>query len=86
MFITSSSDAGASRPPTELAHMKPHGICKIPKGSVDEDSVWVKYENGDELDIRESQYRSRGYEPPFEELPVCNDIARCLKGAPGFSL
>jgi hypothetical protein len=71
MFITSSSDAGASRPPWSFAHMKPHGICKIPKGSVNEDSVWVKYENGDELDIRESQYRSRGYEPPFEELPIC---------------
>jgi hypothetical protein len=51
--------------------MRPRGICKIPKGWVNEDSVWVQYGDGAELDIRESQYRSRGYEPPFEELPIC---------------
>jgi hypothetical protein len=47
------------------------GRCKIKDGWTTQDSVIVKYEDGTENDIPESQYRSLGYQPPVEKLPEC---------------
>jgi hypothetical protein len=41
--------------------MEPHGIYRERNG-------WGTHEH-QELDMAEDRYRTRGYEPPFDELP-----------------
>jgi hypothetical protein len=45
------------------------GIFRIKDGFATEHSAWVRYDDANELEISETQYRSQDYEPPFEELP-----------------
>ena len=47
------------------------GICKIKDGWVDEDSVWVRYDDGKKLEIPASQYAQEGYKPALALLPEC---------------
>lgn len=47
----------------------PKGLFKIKDGLATEHSVWVRYDDGKELEVSETQYRNQGYTPPFEELP-----------------
>jgi hypothetical protein len=44
------------------------GLFRIENGWGTEHSVWVRYADGKELEIPESQYRADGYQPPFEDL------------------
>jgi hypothetical protein len=50
--------------PTAVAR----GICKIKNGWGAQDSVWVQYGASVKFEISEHQYRTKGHEPPFEEL------------------
>ena len=47
------------------------GICKIKNGWANQDSVWVRYDEGQKLEIPEDKYRAAGHQPPFEQLPEC---------------
>jgi hypothetical protein len=49
--------------------MEPHGIYRERNGWGTQHSVRVKYDEHQELDMAEDRYRTRGYEPPFDELP-----------------
>lgn len=46
-----------------------HGLYRIKNGWVNQHSVIVKNENGDEFEISETQYRDRDYAPSFDDLP-----------------
>jgi hypothetical protein len=48
---------------------EPRGIYRERKGWGDQDSVRVKYDEHQELDLPEDRYRNRGYQPPFDQLP-----------------
>jgi hypothetical protein len=48
------------------------GICKIKNGWGAQDSVWVQYGASAKFEISEHQYRAKGHEPSFEELPEGN--------------
>jgi surface antigen len=45
------------------------GLYRIRDGWVTQHSVRVKFDRGEEHEISEAEYRSRGYVPAFEELP-----------------
>jgi hypothetical protein len=45
------------------------GLYRIRDGWVTQHSVRIRQDTGDEEEIPETQYRSRGYAPPFEKLP-----------------
>jgi len=47
------------------------GICKITNGWANQDSVWVLYDDGKQLEVPAETYRAAGYEPPLERLPEC---------------
>jgi hypothetical protein len=49
----------------------PRGICKIRNAWSNQDSAWVRYDDGTELQLPENKYREAGYEPPFDDLPEC---------------
>jgi hypothetical protein len=53
------------------ASMAPRGICKIKDGWANQDSAWVRYDNGDKHEMPENKYREAGHEPSFDELPEC---------------
>jgi hypothetical protein len=44
------------------------GLYKIKDGWANEDSVWVRYDDGKQLEIPASQYVADGYEPPIDDL------------------
>ncbi len=46
------------------------GACRIPRGGATEDDVVVRDSGDNEWLVRESLYRARGYQPPFEELQM----------------
>lgn len=45
------------------------GLFRIKGGMVTEDGAWVRDSYGKESEIAESEYRSKNYRPPFEDLP-----------------
>jgi hypothetical protein len=47
------------------------GICKIKNGWANQDSAWVRYDDGTKLEMPEDKYREAGHQPPFEQLPEC---------------
>jgi len=47
----------------------PYGRIRARDGWMTEHSVVVCYPDDHELEIPESEYRKRGYTPPFDELP-----------------
>jgi surface antigen len=47
----------------------PRGLYRIRNGWVTQHSVRVEYDNEGEREIPETEYRSRGYAPAFDELP-----------------
>ena len=47
------------------------GICREHNGEGVEDSARVDYGRGPTMDVCETLYRSRGYQPPFDDLPWC---------------
>lgn len=49
----------------------PVGVCKIKDGWANQDSVIVKYDDGQTQEIPASQYISQGYQPDIERLPAC---------------
>jgi hypothetical protein len=49
--------------------MEPRGIYRERNGWDDQHSARVRYDEHQELDMSESRYRERGYNPPFDELP-----------------
>jgi hypothetical protein len=34
-----------------------------------QNSVCIRYDDGDEIDLPEDKYRAQGYDPPFDKLP-----------------
>ena len=54
---------------------RPGGIWRTRRPRPTEDNVRIHDGAGLALDMPESQYRARGYEPPFEELPWKEDDA-----------
>jgi hypothetical protein len=54
---------------------EPRGIYRERKGWGDQDSVHVKYDEHQELDVPEDRYRARGYQPPFHQLSWKDDGA-----------
>lgn len=48
------------------------GLYRTKDGWLNEDSVRVRYTNGNELDVPASQYIAFGFNPPLEELPWCD--------------
>ena len=55
------------------ACMKPKGLFRERNGWDDQHSVRVKYDERQEIDLPD--YRERGHEPPFDELPCKGDPA-----------
>jgi len=53
--------------------MKPKGLFRERNGWDDQHSVRVKYDERQEIDLPD--YRERGHEPPFDELPCKGDPA-----------
>ncbi len=49
----------------------PRGICKVKNGWANQDSAWVRYDDGKKLEVPEAEYRLRGYDPPFDNLQEC---------------
>lgn len=45
------------------------GISRIKRPEGIEDDAVVRDVGGNEWSVSESTYRSRGYEPPFDDLP-----------------
>ena len=45
------------------------GLYRTKDGWLNEDSVRVRYTNGNELDVPASQYVAFGFDPPLEDLP-----------------
>jgi hypothetical protein len=56
---------------TEISMAK--GLCRVKDGWATQDSVWVEYDDGSRMEVPEEQYRSQGYQPPFDNLPFCKD-------------
>ncbi len=52
----------------------PRGLFRETGGWGDEDSARVQYPDGTEMDVPKSQYESKGYEPPFDSLPMKANI------------
>lgn len=55
--------------------MEPRGIYRERRAGGDKDSVHVKYDEHQELDVPEDRYRARGYQPPFDQLPWKDESA-----------
>ncbi|UVK49908.1 hypothetical protein DBIPINDM_008031 (plasmid) [Mesorhizobium sp. AR02] len=47
------------------------GVCKIKDGWATQDSVWIRYGDGKELEIPASEYEAKGYQPEIDDLPAC---------------
>ncbi len=47
----------------------PVGLHRIRKGWGTEHSVMVRYEDGYKMEMPQSRYEDRGYQPPFDQLP-----------------
>ena len=58
------------------------GICKIPNGWADQDSVIVRSDNGDTREMPASEYSDQGYQPPIEDLPFCPRGLKASKREP----
>jgi hypothetical protein len=43
------------------------GIYRERVGS--QNSVRIRYDDGEEIDLPENRYRAQGYDPPFDQLP-----------------
>ena len=54
--------------------MEPRGIYRERNGWGNQDSVHVKYDEHQELDLAEDRYRARGYQPPFDQLPWKEEV------------
>jgi hypothetical protein len=56
--------------------MEPRGLYREQNGwAKNEHSARVKDDEHLELDVSESLYRAKGYQPPFDELPWLDEIA-----------
>lgn len=49
------------------------GICKIPNGWANQDSVKARYPDGREEEMPADHYLAQGYNPPIDDLPDCGD-------------
>jgi hypothetical protein len=47
------------------------GVCKIRKGWGTEDSVVIRYDDGEKQEIPASRYIDQGYKPQIDSLPAC---------------
>jgi len=57
-----------------IALARPRGVCRTPRPRPLEDDAKVT-DGSITYDLPESQYRARGYQPPFEQLPLCPESA-----------
>jgi surface antigen len=55
--------------PAKSGQTMAKGIHRIKDGWVNQHSVLVKYDEGQEMEMPEDRYRSQGYQPAFENLP-----------------
>lgn len=47
------------------------GICRIKNGWATQDSVWVRYGDGKELEMPAREYEAKAYAPGIDDLPAC---------------
>jgi hypothetical protein len=45
------------------------GVYREHNGWGNQNSVRVRYDDGEEIDLPEERYRAQGYDPPFDWLP-----------------
>jgi hypothetical protein len=51
------------------------GLTRTKDGWGNEDSVRVRYPDGNELDLPAPEYKAKGYQPPFDDLLWTHDDA-----------
>lgn len=54
--------------PAIILAMEPRGAFKIRDGWGGQHSAWIDY-GTKSFEVPEDQYRSQGYQPPFDDLP-----------------